>query len=1026
MPENIFTKFIDEVTQSVTGEAITTKGKEAIDSFLKIPGLKSNVEEKLRTKYGDYKFYNDFNKYIAKHDVIQKTIDMFYCGADALNDYVENHLVVFFEEFECSEYEKSFLKNAFTYIYEEIHKGIVNVSPHTEQGKVQMEIRRAESEIAHYMRETKAEIADLKAMLESSMGQPPVGSVGLMEPMKDDIGECSEKITVFLKRIDDVEKTDGLVLEKRETIEKYTQLLAAIPFELRGENVDSVDMVVCSLQCHIAIIYCNIGEAAKVFEELDKISPAAAEKSKLFHYVKAVAIYNFGLVDRYEEAKRCADKALELDSKYHRAFLVSNYLSALINEKPLDEILNGLEKHFEEILLDETDKCLIADYYVYKGFICRLFDKYEDALSCFITAKENGYDTMASEYNIGSLYYSMATQHIPKGERVFHDEVDVKLLSNVKQSFEEWILKDTNSTYIKIKMISIYISSCFLLGVQHKLNPIEKYIGNTELEYETIRLMILGSKGKISSELIDLLNEEDRLFAIISNCIAEDDTEELKRIIELIKSNEIIVKSEAMANMLLQACVANKDVENYWECRCLVENMIDIELLECLDAYIHEASGNIALAKSIVDKYADSSLDYGELSNILRFYARNSFDKEREQLLLRILDLIKDRKIYVEDKLSLCEQAINFLCKIKSEHAKSFIEILDSENLYSNEAWNIRTVYYNAINDVPNLLLCESELYINTGEYRYGYNKLICMIKLFDYESALKEAENLLKQVSETDLKKRDELYWILSDLCLFVGDMNESFKWAEKAHELFKENPHHLSHQKYLYRGIRSNNHKAFNDILEYKSIHPVVIGDWIKDIKIPQEGNIVETLEKEIERVTGISNSEYNNQEKSFEQIYKKTIFANSILFRRYQYDLNSIFAFAKRQKLLISDGNQFLRKAEEKLVKDDIIVDAISLIFLQRYGCLEALKKVPKVHICYSTVSILQAYFLSGTFYYVADILAWLEKRCDNIVFEANGYQSDVQVADIVLTDTLNCCNVANSLKIPFVTIEYDIGK
>lgn len=90
------------------------------------------------------------------------------------------------------------------------------------------------------------------------------------------------------------------------------------------------------------------------------------------------------------------------------------------------------------------------------------------------------------------------------------------------------------------------------------------------------------------------------MFAIISNCIVENDTEELKRIIELIKSNENLIESEAMANTILQACVANKDIEN----------MIEIELLECLDAYIHEVSGNIALSKSIVDKYADSSLDY--------------------------------------------------------------------------------------------------------------------------------------------------------------------------------------------------------------------------------------------------------------------------------------------------------------------------------------------------------------------------------------------------------------------------------
>ena len=185
------------------------------------------------------------------------------------------------------------------YIYAETKKRVIELSVHSDLGKVQRLIKIESNE-------NKEEIAEIKSMLTTLLANQSQSSTTLEHlnsVAKDDVGSASKKIELFLKKIDAVGTDKNPVANDEDAILKFQELSSDALVSLLGENPEQIKMVICSIQCHLAIHFSNLGEVDKAFECLGKISDVTAEKSKLYHFVNAVIIVNHGIEEKYDEAE---------------------------------------------------------------------------------------------------------------------------------------------------------------------------------------------------------------------------------------------------------------------------------------------------------------------------------------------------------------------------------------------------------------------------------------------------------------------------------------------------------------------------------------------------------------------------------------------------------------------------------------------------------------------------------------------------------------------------------------------------
>lgn len=998
-------------------ESIREKATEFANLNIRNPRLISSIKDQLNSKYGNCPVYNDLSAYIDKYSVIESASEEISdiklsegCSKESFVEKRYNDFCTIYKRY--SVYDYSIVKEALAWIFEEVFRIVLCLNVHSDLGKLQAFSAMQFAQVNKGM-ETNT---DLLYSINAKVSRIST----MMNPVNDDFGQTSEKVAEFLKKIESVGDKDNPVEDSEKALLLYQELSVEALSVLRGENQVQLDKVICAINCHMAVCYGNLGNLEKAFECLGKISPKAAEESKLYQFVNAVLIVNHGLEDRFSEAEQCLNKALEIDPNHRRAYLVCMYLKALQKTASLEGILGPLDNFFEKMLLENKEKELLADYYIYRGFICKEFKEYDMAEHDFLSAKECGYDEVVVDYNLALLYYSRATQDLPKDTRIFCRDVDVAILRKAIELLRDWLIDRRGEkipTYIMSQMVGVYVSSCVLLGNKHGLSPIEEYLKLPNLEYEVQRMLIMGADN-IDKTTLSLLDEDDALYARIVNKLNENRYDDVKKSLLLMSEEEKSTLPVTTIYLILQASISNKDLDTYYDFRKYITEVDAIGLIECIDAYAKEANGEVELAKNTFDKYAASSKDYHLLRNIVGFYVRNGYDVACEQLLVRISDLLEMNIIYIDDKPEFYSLAINFLVTHKSEYAKKIVDLIDIE---SEQMWELKAYYYSEIKDISHLLEALTLLYQSTGDYGMGYKEVLCLMGLLKYDEALMKATELLATVHENNIKDRIQLIWMISHLYLLLGQNKESFEWARKAHELTMDMPGDASHNAYLLRATRTGYvDEALGGIIEYKERHPVVVAEWMKEVRMPEE-NSGEGIIQAIESAVGRTHEEYTLMEKKRGILYRKGVLPNSTILDSYGGDIVQLFIFAQKNKLRISHGSWSAIEGKKVLVGNHIVVDAVTLIVMQKYGCLDAIKRIEHVHVCHETVNFLQEQCLKmGASWYVEPILEWL-RQADNIIFEPSGFQQVLPMTDILSEDILTCCRVASRLKVPFLTYE-----
>ena len=1007
------------VIENLAGDKFKSKVSEIKETMFTDPILITDIENKLLNEFGEEPFYNNLTKYFSEHNTIEHLMQMLNGKIDieSKNNFVNNNVDKYISKYGCKPNEISILKKVFSNIFENAYNKKLILDAHSDIGKVQLDFHRYENQYSGDMGEIKDMIK--KVLYNQEQFSAKMGNVGAVAT--DNIEGSSKKINEFLERVKNVGDKNNPTENDEDAIEKYTKLLADVPIELRGESQIHIDKVVCNIKCHMALCYSNLGNTEEAFNQFKNIQPEIAKQSKLYHFAKAVIVVNHCIEDKYADAKLSIYEALKLDPNYHRVVFIKHYLAALQKENGVEEIINSLDTYFKPIIENEDDSSLIADYYVYRAFIYKEYDKHFEAIENHILAIQYGYDEMVANYNIALSYYLVAVENIPKDTRTLGTEVKRSEIIKVIKTLKPCLINNKQAVshnFLKSRMLELYVSSCCLIGIKHKLNPIGEYINIPGLSYECVRGIVLGSEGIISDENINLLEEDDKLFAKVFNSSINGDFDSIKNIFAEMEQEALSKLPQGLIYMLLQTCVISKDTVNYWKYRPLI-NIVNNELLECLDAYSYELDGKLEDAKNIVNKYACESKDYHILSNILNFYSRNELDGEHEELLLRIFDLKNKEDIYIDDLLQFYGQAISFLTRLKSYNAEKFIDALTSEELPVEDVCKIKWNYYNAIGDVQNMYECISNIYEISSDFKNGYNKVVCEVKLMRYSEALSNSLSLFNSLGDDKVKEKTQMMGMISDIYLFMNDNDNSFEWAKKVHEITMQNPHDESHQFYMGRATRTGHTEALSDTFEYKKTHPVVVGTWLKEFKISDD-NPIESLTKAIEEMSGESHDEYVKREQEIARIYRSNIVSNSLLLKHYHQSLSNFFVFASQHKLSISHGDNKQLEMEKSLIKDDVFVDGLTLIMMNRYGCLEVLNNIKTVHICFSTISYLQHFIGDMDAYYVTNILKWLEDA-KNIVFESDGYKFDSLSPEFFSEEFLTCCNAAVIKQIPLLTVE-----
>ncbi len=1012
--------------QSFAGEKLSEKGAKFLDDKFIYPRLINEINEDLKGKYSCCAFYNSLDAYLTSWNVFENyLLAIIENTFPSKTDFEEYHSGVFKEKYpQYSLYDYSIVKECFGYIYDELKRKVLDLSIHTDGGKIQRTIK-SDGEL------TRAEIEEVKKTQEQIMRMLKDGYVPANIPSSmpiqinvntnEDIGYTSKTIDDFLKKIDSIGTPENPTSNDEEAIRKYTELSSEALVSLAGENPQQIKKVSCSIMCHIAIHHSNLGNIDTAFEHLSKVSPEIAADSKLYHFVNAAIIVNNGIKEKYEEANISINKVLELDPNHSRAFIVDKYLCALQKKDSLENILTSLDTRFASVITEDKEHRLLADYYLHRGLICKEFGEYDLAEKAFLMAKECGYDPLILDYNMGILFYSRATSHLPKSERVFCAEVDVSSVCQIMSLFGGWLFTDKGQnmpTFIKTRMVDVYVSCCGILGIKHNLHPIEDYIHLPGLEYETKRILILGGDGIFDDSLIELLTPEDKFYTKIASCI-NDNYEDIQLMFSTMDDDSINSLSISTICLILQASVVNGDLETYRKFRVLVEDTRPFGFIECVDAYALEKEGNITHAKKILDRFSKSSLDYKLLHNILNFYVRNNFDEDAEKLFLRILDLSLDNQLYIDEKLEFYKLAIIYFIERKSMNAKRFVETLDID---CPDAWKLKAGYYDAINDAQGLFETLDWLCENAYEDRFAFNRIVCLGKLMRYDEALTYAVNFLDTIHPNNIKDRTNLMWLISNIHLFIGNDTESYEWARQAHELTKDIPGDRSHQAYLARGMRTGHlDDSFGEILEYNDTHPKISSKWMTKFSISKDAPGEEFI-KAIEELTGQSHDDYQKKETEFLLCYKKYRgFPNSMVLKHYGNEFCSFFEFAKKNKLYISCGTKNTSNNQCKHIDGHIIIDAVSLVVLQYYGCIDVIQEIENVHICYSTLErLLENYQTTSNAGYVAKTIEWL-RTATNIIWEPDGYKFESSLSDLIPTEFIVCCRIAAQKQIPLLSIE-----
>lgn len=924
-------------------------------------------------------------------------------------EFVENNCEQLLSKSPSCYAYSSQIKDVLSYIYDQVLSAVTKINSYSDVGHLQSDIHTQSADITHQLQAGFAMINDSIKSLQPFQNEAASRN---LPDFSAEAGKFKDKI----KEIENVYQHQG---NFEEALSQYGNLALSIAdIEMHGEPKSTL---LCALRCNIALCHSNLGNVAMAMDALDKIPSDVAQSNETYNFVWASIAIQHKLKDQYIEALYRVENALKLKADYHRAFFLRQHLRALLGVSNQNDLVSELDSYVSKISDDEQREKMKGDYYAFRGLICTACGDPYSAYENYEKAALHGYDEFVAKFNMISALYGQAAKDVPYGRRILHPNVDKQKLFQVldggKKLLQDERIDNRAYTDVKRYAISLYVSASAILKGVHDLQPLQSYLPFAQ-DYETVRMLILGSEETLTQEVIQRLNEEDQFLLEIRHLIRDDNLqvckEEIERRLELWDNT---IPAE-MALTLLQLCIVLEDSKSYRKYRSNEwVQQFDSDILVALDACACELEGDVEKAKVCFGGIAQTCVDYHVLGNILHFYQRSNIFAEREALYFRIQTLQKERKIYIDNLDNFYCTGLDFLISQKRNTAEIFFENVPINELSAKAYLYMSERFYSVINDATHLNATLSNA-PNIG-FQGRVNQAICQRLMCHYDDGLKLCLELVQQAKGVSKEELVKVYWLISDFYLFKKMFDESYSWALKAHQLMQEYPYDKSHSAFMGRMMRTGHFEGLSTILEYQKVHPVVV-NYIKAFQIsPDDENMPQKLLQEINEYLPDA-PDYDAQERKLASDYKKLPVPIHMLSKYFDDDWRRVLQFARKNKLRLGTGNIQRQQLEESWVDGDIVVDAQSLIIMAACNCLPALQMAKHVHISYSSVAVLQYCYLSDNYGFgVFDaLLDWLSTE-STVILEPDGMiDVDDTLVQIFSKDFFAGCNIAEKLEIPFL--------
>lgn len=1021
-------KLIEAVTGNLANNHIAPKVDAVVSSLYDTAvvdkQIAKDISKHILQKAGHEVFYTELDSYITNNNTVENLIATVRGKSHIKPSNRDEFATVNTQRF-ISQREKCITKGVhqkqiydiFSWMFDFVFSKANNINPHTDSGKLQNEVQRADSASEWRAERMYAGIEMIQQTVNSIHAGMVPNSI-MVSGYEQGLEKCPAEIEKLMIEAQAIESEYQLKNQFENSISKYYELLQSVSGRITKQNKKFADSLICTLNCNIALCQANLDNIDKAYKSLNSIPQSAADCSRTYHFVYAAITIQHGDPARYSDAQIHLDRALEIDFQYHRAFLLRQYLYALLGSTDYHTNIEELNSHFAQVLSENSDQKLIADFYMNRGVICLSYDDPYSASDDFNKAIECGSDEVVARLNLSASLYAQAVISLPRGKRFFHPNVDfskiITLLTQLKPIVTDVNIDTPQYKLVAEKAIALYVSSCSIAGIPHGLFPLSKYLGLTR-DYETQRALILGSKEVLPNSTMSLLDENDYTYIQCRTLLANGEFNKCREKLEGLYSIFPERISAPLFHILLQVLIVTKDTRSYWKCRASTASAeIDGSVLGAMDACANELDGKLEEAKFLFNSIATTSNDYQLLENTLRFFKRNEFFHECATLYFRIQELYENKMLLIDNLDVFYSGAINFFTSIDSPLSEELLKRINHQEVSQINYLHMQAVVYGKMNDVNRLAPCLDKIFSNDHSFQNGFNLALCQKLLIRYDCSLKTCLELLKDTTKDE--ELSNLYWLISNLYLLKENYDESYIWALKTHELMIQNPYDQSHQALFERAIRCGHQEGFAKIIEYKNTHPVVV-DWIQAFSISDGENPIESLTKQLEKYSPDAHS-YAEREKDFASKYRTQAIPINLVLEYYRNDLGQFFGFAEKNKIRVSTGNREQLQNEENSIGQDVAVDAQTLIVLTYYGCLPALQSIERIHINYGSLNALQNYYLSFDYPYVNHLLRWIASA-KNIIFHPDGFIEDESTIVRALSKNfISSCAIANDKGIPLL--------
>ena len=1015
--------FVTYIWSKTVEPKIESYTVELVDLLYYDSQLKEKVHEHLLKKYGNEVYYNDLDGYITTNNVIDLLIKAIR-GKSSVQPWTERQFknintkrfIEYNPKYKRNKVVSSRIPGIFSEVFNIVRTSLLSLDVHSDLGKLQRSMEISTETLVDSQQVMGTKLDKILEVIQTK--QPLFASDGIAATATENLGKCPEEIARVTEKIKGIENEFQKNHRFNDALSHYFGLLQSVATTLVGHSQEHVNTLVCTLYCNIALCQSNLGFPEKAFESLSAIPADTASKSKVYHLVFALLYVQQNDIENYGVALSHVDAALEIDADYHNAFTVRQFLLVHLFPEKSQDALHELEAHYCDILSKGEDCCNIAEYYQFHGLLNMHADRYSEAIEDFKLAEKFGYDSVYTKINIAATMYCEATATMPKGQRLLAPSVNQNIMMSAVDILKEIIdLLEGNADYedIRKRAVTLYTSACAAIGKKHELSPLDDYIYEGQ-EYEDLRSLLLGTSETLTDAQLSLLVPEDRLFCTVKEMMDNDQAEACKAyIIGLIEDAKQCIPPNVF-HTFLQVCLISNSPADYRKYRSDAKDYgITNHLLDFMDACAYELEGDISQAKTLFDRIAVSSVDDNILENTLRFYFRNNCTEEIRSLLLRMHKLIVSNSIYIANAEPFYGEANKFFIAQRDPIIEKILSELPVQLVSEKCRLQLYASYYSATYNSGELLNCLNELSCADGEFTNAYNTALCTARLLRYDEALSICYALEERTKNND--DRVKLFWMISDILLLQNNFDDSFLWAQKAHELTRTNPYDRSHQAFFSRAFRCNHQEALKEICEYKQEHPVVV-DWLHQFSLSEgEEDIASCIENALEEFSP-GHANYVEHEKAIAKLYKQGLVPIHMLFNRYNGNILRLFDFASQHKLNVSIGNFEKLMTEYKKIGEAVVVDALTLVIIAYHDCLSILDGFAQVYVNYRSIATVQQLFLGYGFTCLSNILNWF-RLSNNIIWKPDGFIDDESdLTEVFSYDFVACCNIASAHKIPYL--------